>query len=162
MRYNEILQLSEGSQVNEASEYHVRIRTQESAKDVMKKLDAIMQKAAKYGEQFITKDSSSPGGPDTTKFRASHSGQVAFERNVRAGQHNTVYPGFLKIGTGLADGGNLKVWNFFKKEVQQYIKTDMGSMSTKIECPDGTISISPHHGSNWGGYGYFYSDYVYK
>jgi len=154
MRYSELTQL------NESSEYHVRIRTQKSSQEVITEISDLMKKCAAFGKQFITKDSSTPGGPDTTKFRASNWGGIAFHRDFQVG--NSVYKSFLKIGTGLADRGDIKVWDMFKKEFTQYIGQKMGAMSTTFECPDGTVTVYPKHGTNWGGYGIHYSDYVYK
>ena len=120
--------------------------------DVMDEIENMLRGVAARASKYQTKDSSSAAAPDSSRFRASHSGKVELAMNVTShgyGGATTRYNIALKIGTAIGRENVSKV----KKDIQDEfdgLASDYGVEGKTIKTSDGKrITLRDSDGTNY-------------
>jgi hypothetical protein len=123
-----------------------------SSGEVLGEVEDMLRAVAARSSKYQTKDSSSPSAPDSSKFRASHSGKVEFAENVTThgyGGFETKYVLALKIGTAIGSSNVEKVMQDVESEFEG-LAIDNGAEGHTIKTSDGKrITLRDSSGSNY-------------
>jgi len=111
------------------------------------------QQATKY-QKHVAGTNSTPAGPDTSKFSATRSGMIAFEKDVTVhGNYygsDRFYQNFVKIGGNV----DYDIKKKMEAEFREWLATATGEANYSYVTPDRYyIVVGDANGTNWGGYG---------
>lgn len=123
---------------------------------VIERMDTYFRTLSVQYMKHEVEDTSSPAAPDTSKFRASHSGKIKVTRNtpILSSPSRAVSAVTLQVGSAIA----LDVYKDIKSQVINYAKTKFGATVRKnyegseeatIECVDGRILVYSQYGTNY-------------
>lgn len=119
------------------------------------KVTKALNAAYKVAKQFETQSSETPGGPDSSKFKAQKSGDVVMEKNrqIYDGGLNKTYQQFLRIGGAIPHQEQKQIRDTFMKGLKGW-KLEPLDRGFAAVTPDGArIIVGVYYGTNWGGIG---------
>ena len=133
--------------------------TDETCADVIQEIQDNMKALVSKYKSHEAKTDSIAAAPDTTKFRATRSGMIDFERNVHihGGQYGVpkTHAYFIKIGGNVDSKISKKIGEELAQDIDDFndASDSVFKIPGTLACADGYVMLQEEHGTNWGGFG---------